>query len=295
MRNRLKQIALGNVDEARKELPDLLVEFPDDAGVKLLHAVLVEDAKKALPLFIKIVEIYPESEWADDAQWRIVQIFALRRDTAHAREELQIFREHYPDSEFLLSASQTVKAMVGSPPMKILPKTETKITPTPIKNTTKVTAPPPSSSKKEATPKETTPKTPTKTEKPKKETVEIDPNEPADDADDVPASKTPKKDTNIGTKSKNSTVETPNPKKSDKKTDGKFGFQVGLYKTKKAAQDEVERFTKERLRAEIIEKKVDDNIHFAVIVGEYPSKDSAEKAKSTVEKICRCVPFVMEK
>lgn len=116
VRNRLKRVALGQVEEVRNELPDLLAEFPSDPGVKLLHAVLVDDAARALPLFENIIRDYARSEWADDAQWRIVQIYALRGDTARAWQELQEYRKQYPDSEFLLFAAELVKNTVGGVP-----------------------------------------------------------------------------------------------------------------------------------------------------------------------------------
>lgn len=111
----LQAAAMGKTDEIRKKLPDLLVEYPDDPGVQYLHAVILEDAAKAAPLFEKIVKNYPASEWADDAEWRVVQYYAMKKDTARARAELSNFRTKYPQSEFLLAASDAVKFTVGLP------------------------------------------------------------------------------------------------------------------------------------------------------------------------------------
>lgn len=116
VRSKLRQIALGNAHEVRAELPGLLAQHPNDAGVQFLNGTLIADATKALPLFVKIVREYPQSIWADDAQWRVVQIYALRKDTANARSELQTFRKNYPASEFLLFAAEIVKSTVGLPP-----------------------------------------------------------------------------------------------------------------------------------------------------------------------------------
>ena len=116
VRSKLRHVALGNAHEVRAELPALLAQHPNDAGIQFLNATLIADATKALPLFVKIVREYPQSIWADDAQWRIVQIYALRKDTANARSELQTFRKNYPASEFLLFAAEIVKSTVGLPP-----------------------------------------------------------------------------------------------------------------------------------------------------------------------------------
>lgn len=111
----LQAAAMGKTEEIRKKLPDLLAEYPDDAGVQYLHATIIEDAAKAAPLFEKIVKNYPNSEWADDAEWRIVQYYAMKKDTARARAELTSFRVKYPQSEFLLAAADAVKFSVGLP------------------------------------------------------------------------------------------------------------------------------------------------------------------------------------
>ncbi|MCC6845884.1 MAG: SPOR domain-containing protein [Bacteroidetes bacterium] len=109
----LQAAAMGKTEEIRKKLPDLLAEYPDDAGVQYLHASIIEDAAKAVPLFEKIVKNYPNSEWADDAEWRVVQYYAMKRDTVRARTELTSFRTKYPQSEFLLAAADAVKFSVG--------------------------------------------------------------------------------------------------------------------------------------------------------------------------------------
>jgi hypothetical protein len=114
VRNRLQLVAMGRLDEVRRELPDLLAEYPEDPGIQFLHAVVLEDATRALPIYQRIVKEKPDCEWADDAQWRIVQYYALRRDTMRARNELTSYRKSFPQSEFLLSASDLVRAAVGS-------------------------------------------------------------------------------------------------------------------------------------------------------------------------------------
>ncbi|MCS6807297.1 MAG: SPOR domain-containing protein [Bacteroidota bacterium] len=116
VRSKLRQIALGYANDVRAELPELMRNYPDDPGILFLSATLTSDGMKALPQFVRIVREYPQSIWADDAQWRIVQIYALRKDTANARSELQLFRRSYPTSEFLLFAAEIVKSTVGLPP-----------------------------------------------------------------------------------------------------------------------------------------------------------------------------------
>ncbi len=113
--NRLRLIMNGKANEVRKELPDLIKEFPDDPGVMFLNGILMEDATKALSVYEQITREFPQSEWADDAQWRIVQYYALKRDTTRAHRELGMYKRNYPMSEFLIHAIDIVKATVGEP------------------------------------------------------------------------------------------------------------------------------------------------------------------------------------
>jgi len=57
----LQQYAQGKMNEVRSALPDLLVEYPNDPGVKLLLAVVLEDADKAVDIYKDIVQNIRES------------------------------------------------------------------------------------------------------------------------------------------------------------------------------------------------------------------------------------------
>lgn len=264
VRNRLKRIALGDADDVRKELPDLLADFPSDPGVKLLHAILVDDASRALPLFEAIVQDYPQSEWADDAQWRIVQIYAIRKDTARAWQELKEYRKAYPDSEFLLFASELVKnAVGGSSPVKKTEVYKSKVPPATTAATPK-TQTPATATPKTQTPATTTPKTAQPVQTP------VTPQEA--ERDDHTSTSTP-----------------------EKKGAAVYSLQVGVYSTSQGAEAEVEKFRQARMRTEVLEKMVGNEKKYAVIIGSYSSREAAEKAKETVEKYCNCTPFIIER
>lgn len=109
VREGLQEIADGNIDDVKQRLPDLLAEYPNDPGVRLLHAVVIDDGYKAVEKYLSIVNDFPNSEWADDAYWRIVQFYAILGDTTQAKLHLINYRKKYPDSEFLLTASDAVK------------------------------------------------------------------------------------------------------------------------------------------------------------------------------------------
>jgi hypothetical protein len=109
VREGLQEIADGNIDDVKQRLPDLLADYPNDPGVRLLHAVVIEDGYKAVEKYLSIITDFPNSEWADDAYWRIVQFYAILGDTLQAKLHLNNYRKKYPDSDFLLPATDAVK------------------------------------------------------------------------------------------------------------------------------------------------------------------------------------------
>ncbi|HOK14347.1 MAG TPA: SPOR domain-containing protein [Candidatus Kapabacteria bacterium] len=208
----LKLVAQGKIEEVRAAMPKLLADYPNEPGVLLLQGVLMEDGLRAVKIYKNIVKNYPNSEWADDAQWRIVQFYGVIGDTLEAKKELEFFRKNYPKSEFLAPATDVVQSSISSAKYDFKSKINTE---------------------------KAVPKTQTENQR--------------------------------------------------------WGLQVGLYSTKSAAEYEKKRFLGMKLRTEIIEKEVDGEIKYAVVIGNYSSKESAEAAKKEVEKKCECTPFVFQK
>lgn len=113
----LTQIANGWTSDARRALPDLLIDRPNDPEVMFLHATLVDDATKALPMYQRIVDAYPKSEWADDALFRIVAYYCIKRETEKARAAFLILRDSYSQSLLLGAAADLLRMTVGLPPI----------------------------------------------------------------------------------------------------------------------------------------------------------------------------------
>ncbi len=74
-----------------------------------------------------------------------------------------------------------------------------------------------------------------------------------------------------------------------------YGLQVAIYRSKEKANAEKENYIKQRLYTEVIEKIVDDEIMYAVVIGNYTSRQSAELAKPIVEQQCNCKPIILKK
>jgi len=111
----VQQVAKGWTTDAKKALPDLLIDRPDDPGVMFLHASLVEDPKRALPLLERIVQNYPTSEWADDALSRVILLACISKDADKAKSSFRKMRDLYGASPLLPITFDAMRMSVGVP------------------------------------------------------------------------------------------------------------------------------------------------------------------------------------
>lgn len=109
----LNEIASGNTDKVKMILPDLMVEYPNDPGVKLLTASVLTDAMRALKIYNEIVNEHPQSQWADDALYRIIQYHIVLGNGEEALSELNKLRSRYPTSHYIIPSADLVKTFVG--------------------------------------------------------------------------------------------------------------------------------------------------------------------------------------
>jgi len=247
VRNRLQSLAMGKIEEAKRDLPDLLAEFPDDPGVQFLHASVLEDMSKSLPMYRRIVKDQPDCEWADDAQWRIVHFHAMKRDTLKAREEMQNFRNAYPKSELLLTAYDLLRATVGGAGKP---------------------------NKQAIKPITTSDQKIVKSETPKKDSI-------------TAITKPAKIDSGLITRG--NTIKT-NP------FEPLFTLQVGVFKTKAAAEQEFEEYKAKRMKVNLTDRKMPDgSLRYVVTIGEYTSRKNAEAGVGLVKDICNCTPLIIQK
>lgn len=265
----LKMVANGQIDQVRAVIPDLLAKYPNDAGVKLLHGSVIEDAFLALEVYKRIVKDNSESEFADDAYWRVIQFYAIIGDTMNGKNELDTFKKKYPNSPFLGPSSDIINSAIS------VAKLDRKMV-NPIKA------------------RENHDK-PVIKQEPK--AVEID-----EEAIEKAMTKHPElahnKDRETAKEPVKDLAKDNNSKDSSKKDvakKGKFGLQVGIYKDMETAKKEKERFLKKRLRTEITEKKVAGKTMFAVVIGDYETLPNAEEAKKFIGEQCHCDPMVYKK
>ncbi len=251
VKNRLRQVALGNAAKVRTELPALMAEFKGDPGIEFLNATLMSEPSAALPAFERIVKVNPRSIWADDAQWRVVQLYAMKNDTVKARAELQDFRKEYPNSEFLLFASEIVKNTVGLPPVG-----------------RPASAQPVSGASAES----------------------VGANERASKNGTLSNGSLPAASASATKSAPMLGSETVQAQETVV-----YALQVGLFTSESNAAAEVQKFLKARMRADVTKKNIGSESRFAVLVGEYSSRENAEKARPTVQKYSKTLPFVVVK
>lgn len=308
----LKLVAMGKVDEVKNKIPDLLVEYPNNPGIILLHAVVIEDAYKALDLYRDIVSNFPSSQWADDAYWRIVQFYAVAGDLPKAKSELNNFRAEYPASTFLGPAADVVRSaesvqMKGKRNSANMNVTKRKTIPTALM----VEEAPPKELNENSTIKDTDIIESDKIENNKelsisdatteKEITESDNAQPGDEAFTIKSDETKVINTDpeaIEEKVvKEEAIEEKqvNELKIPEGTSGYYGLQVGIYSDKANAEDEKNKFIAKRMRTEVLEKSVSGKSLYAVVIGNYSSMESAKAAKIIVQRQCNCEPVIFQK
>ncbi len=102
----LQQIENGEADEVRNELIGLKEKYSDDPSVMFLEGVLTENGQKAVVIYQKIVDEYPDSKYADAALYRIYSYYYALGLYEAATEKLNKLITDYPNSPYIKIAKQ---------------------------------------------------------------------------------------------------------------------------------------------------------------------------------------------
>ncbi len=113
----------GKTAEVKKQLPELIYKYPNTAGVMYLEGRLSTDGIEAVKFYQGVVDNFPESEWADDALYRIYQYYYSLGLYRTADLKLQQLKKEYPNSEYLTKKTETKQIEVEEKPLN-LPKKE---------------------------------------------------------------------------------------------------------------------------------------------------------------------------
>ncbi len=102
----LQQIENGKADEVRNELIGLKEKYSGDPSVMFLEGVLTENGQKAVVIYQKVVDEYPDSKYADAALYRIYSYYYALGLYESATEKLNKLITDYPKSPYIKIAKQ---------------------------------------------------------------------------------------------------------------------------------------------------------------------------------------------
>ena len=97
----MKKIESGNKEEVTNKLPGLKQSYPNSPSLIYLEGLLIEDGEKAFQLYKSLVDKYPNSNYADDAVYRIYRYFSAIDKTDKADFYLNRLKTEYPESPYL--------------------------------------------------------------------------------------------------------------------------------------------------------------------------------------------------
>ncbi len=94
----------GKADQAKKELPRLQEQRPNDPGVLYLQALLMTDGSEAVRTYQSIVDNFPKSAWADDALFKVYQFYYALGLYRTAEIKMSQLKKDYPTSRYISQA-----------------------------------------------------------------------------------------------------------------------------------------------------------------------------------------------
>jgi cell division septation protein DedD len=104
VRARLDAVYAGKADQVSRELPALFQQYPHDAGVLYIQAVLTTDGTLAVKRYEEIAEKHPQSIWADDALYKVYQYNFSLGLYKKADDVMAQLRSRYPQSIYVTGA-----------------------------------------------------------------------------------------------------------------------------------------------------------------------------------------------
>ena len=104
----LKKIESGKIDEVKEVLPDLKSKHPDDPSILFLDGILTENGKTSVTLFSTVVNVYPESRYADAAVYRLYSYYYAQSMFPEATSWLNKLKKDYPSSPYIKIAEKNI-------------------------------------------------------------------------------------------------------------------------------------------------------------------------------------------
>lgn len=96
----LTLIEKGRYEEVRENIPDLLSRYPNEPGVKYIQALINNDGDASLIQYKKVIENFPNSEFASQSSIKIGEYLFARGLYSQASAQLKKSILDYPKSDF---------------------------------------------------------------------------------------------------------------------------------------------------------------------------------------------------
>lgn len=114
IRRAIEMIQRGEGEKVKAELPGLLTRYQNHPGVMFVQAMLMTDGAQASKVYQTIVDNFPDSEWADDALYKLYQYYYSLGLYKTGDAKLSQLKEQYPLSPY--ASDQNVQAQEKATP-----------------------------------------------------------------------------------------------------------------------------------------------------------------------------------
>jgi len=294
----LALIAANDLVLARERVQQARRETPTSAMPAYYSALLEEDADAAASAFLDFIKRFDNSEYSDDARYRLGQYYFARGKYDRSRQYFVELANGQANSPLAPSARyQAAKALLLSndlygakselenvarqyPGTWMAKFAQEDLQQEALKSLPANAAPPPRVEEKVASSKTETPVTSRK-EEPRIEQKASSSNKEQPKAATQPAPPPRKEERKPEPPASTSKKVEAKPKP---KTGAQYAVQVGAYLQRKNADDQKKRYAQAGYKTEVVEKQEGKRTYYAVWVGELATRDQAYALADELKK-----------
>lgn len=102
----VKMVEGGQTDAVKAEMPSLLDKYPNHPGVLFLRALVTAEGAEAVRIYQGIVDNHPNSEWADDALYKVYQFYHAIGLYRTAELKMNQLKRDYPRSKYVAGTTE---------------------------------------------------------------------------------------------------------------------------------------------------------------------------------------------
>lgn len=106
IRSALEKIEMGQAEDVRKMLPELVSKHQNDPAVLYIQGRVTTDGIEAVKFYQSVVDNFPTCEWADDALYHIYQYYYSLGLYRTADLKYQQLTKEYPASPYIAGKTE---------------------------------------------------------------------------------------------------------------------------------------------------------------------------------------------